>query len=286
MASDGRELLSGSFDYSMIVWAVPGTSAAKIRHRYDDVEGAINAVAATGKLAVFAGDDGLVRTLDRATGKRVAEARGHTHKINALDVSPTGDRVVSASWDRTARVWTLPRLDGDAVILKGHGGPVTAAVFSSDGRFVFTASSDGKLRRFNAASGALDRVVFNHGWGLNVLTRVAGRDLIAFGATDGAVGLLDAKTGERRKTLAKHEKPVLAIAFGERRLATAGGDGVIRVWNADDWTPIEEYRNPFGPIWALAFSTDAKTLYYGVQSSAFQTRITPSPPAVANRRPP
>ncbi|MEL6299266.1 MAG: c-type cytochrome [Pseudomonadota bacterium] len=286
LSADGKLLLSGSFDYSMMAWDTSKPTPSEAG-RFDDVEGAINAVAFAAGGAVLAGDDGKVRLIPAAALKpngarsQPIVLEGHTHKINALDVAPGGAAIASASWDRTARIWT-PGADGTWAhrhTLEGHGGPVSAAVFSADGKSIFTASSDGRLRRFSAATGALERAVLNHGWGLNVLTRIAGTNLIAFGATDGAVGLVDAATGEQVKTLAKHGKPVLALAHRAGRLATAGGDGLVRVWNTKTWALIEEYRNPFGPIWALAFSADAKALYYGGLDDAVHIwQVTPRKP--------
>jgi WD40 repeat protein len=56
-----------------------------------------------------------------------------------------GNLLVTASRDRTARVWNA---DSGAVvaILKGHQGPVFSAEFSRDGRFVITASGDDSAR--------------------------------------------------------------------------------------------------------------------------------------------
>ena len=191
----------------------------------------------------------------------------------------TGRAQVTSSWDRTARLWTIE--DGQlrpGPEFTGHKGPVNAAVFDADGGFVFTASADGAVRRFNAATGALSRATYKHGWGVNVLLRLAG-GTIAFGGVDGAVGLLDGASGELYKKLAGHERPVLALASRNGRLATAGGDGVIRVWDQSSWAPIESFKNPLGPIWAIAFSGQAKSLYYaGLDDVIHEWQVTPRKP--------
>jgi hypothetical protein len=51
--------------------------------------------------------------------------------------------VVTASWDKTARVWDLRQTRPSFVALKGHQGPVWSAAFSPDGTQVVTASDDG-----------------------------------------------------------------------------------------------------------------------------------------------
>src|SRR5215813_1843417 len=71
--------------------------------------------------------------------------------------SPDGTRVVTASWDRTARVW---RADGtgEPVVLKGHESIVMSAAFSPDGTRVVTASVD-KTARVWRADGTGEPVV-------------------------------------------------------------------------------------------------------------------------------
>ena len=57
----------------------------------------------------------------------------------ALQFSPDGTQVVTASGDNTARVWDVA--SGTVVAeLTGHEGGVTSAAFSPDGTQVVTAS--------------------------------------------------------------------------------------------------------------------------------------------------
>ena len=59
--------------------------------------------------------------------------------------SADGKRVVTASYDKTARIWDAE--SGAAIaVLKGHTDAVLAAAFSGDGKRVVTASSDNTVR--------------------------------------------------------------------------------------------------------------------------------------------
>ena len=59
--------------------------------------------------------------------------------------SADGKRIVTASGDKTARVWDAATGHLTAT-LAGHSGPVNDAAFSSDGNDVVTASDDGTAR--------------------------------------------------------------------------------------------------------------------------------------------
>jgi WD40 repeat protein len=75
--------------------------------------------------------------------------------------SADGSRVVTASYDRTARIW-----DGtsgkEIALLRGHDDWVKSAVFSADGSRIVTASSDGTARVWDGISGKEIAVLRGH----------------------------------------------------------------------------------------------------------------------------
>ena len=56
--------------------------------------------------------------------------------------SPDGKRIVTASADKTARVWDAETGKPIGEPLKGHDGIVCSAAFSPDGKRIVTASQD------------------------------------------------------------------------------------------------------------------------------------------------
>jgi WD domain, G-beta repeat len=71
---------------------------------------------------------------------------GHHDAVNVAAFSPDGAHVVTASWDKTARVWDLRGDKPSFVALEGHQGEVVSAAFSPDGSHVVTASWDKTAR--------------------------------------------------------------------------------------------------------------------------------------------
>ncbi|WP_437518609.1 WD40 repeat domain-containing protein [Sorangium sp. So ce1099] len=81
-------------------------------------------------------------------------SKGHEGTVWSAELSPDGQRVVTASVDSTARVWN-PDGNGTLVVLKGHKGKVRSATFRADGRRVVTAGDDRTARVWKAdGSGA------------------------------------------------------------------------------------------------------------------------------------
>lgn len=80
------------------------------------------------------------------TGKLIDVLAGHEGPVSALAFSPLGDRLVSASWDKTVRVWDVYgrsnavepfRLHADALALAFRPDGLEVAVSTLDGQIIF-----------------------------------------------------------------------------------------------------------------------------------------------------
>ena len=77
--------------------------------------------------------------------KCVQTLDGHSNGVNSAQYSTNGKMIVSASRDKTVRVWDMS--SGECVqILAGHSGWVYCAQYSPDGQKIVTASADKKVR--------------------------------------------------------------------------------------------------------------------------------------------
>jgi hypothetical protein len=65
--------------------------------------------------------------------------------------SPDGSRIVTSSWDKTARIWDAATAE-EIAVLRGHEDRVTSAAFSPDGSRIVTASGDKTARIWDAAT--------------------------------------------------------------------------------------------------------------------------------------
>jgi WD40 repeat protein len=89
----------------------------------------------------------------------VAVLRGHRGLLHDVAFSPDGSRVITTSWDGTARMW---RADGTGTpVVLEHEGPVIAAVFRPDGKQLATTSLDGAARLW-PVDDLKDPVVLKH----------------------------------------------------------------------------------------------------------------------------
>jgi len=280
----GDRLLTTSFDYSALVWQKPADGMAMTEPlRLIGHDAAVNDGAfLSGNRAVTVGDDSALILWDLTSGTILHRMDGAGEKVLGLAVSPDERYVAVASWENEARVYDL---EPDRLTLRHrltqHRNNVNAVAFSPDSRILYTASYDGGIREFDVRSGDFLREIVNLGWGVNVLEVLPGGTQLLFGVTDGKLGVLDIESGEEAKVLPPHSRPVLSLALSTdgSRIASGGGDGLIRVFAAGSFELLEEYENPYGPVWGMAFARSADQLFYvGLDDEVHVWQVAPRQP--------
>jgi len=174
------------------------------------------------------------RYLERLADSSLATLRGHFLPVTAVGFDPVGRWLVSASEDRTLRLWRLP--GGEPLArLAGHTDIVEDLAVSPDGQSIASVGRDRTLRLWDVHAGlelacagpcatTLSSVAFSPD-GMGLLT----------GDAKGGVQLWYAGSLTEAGTLAGHESIVLAVAFSpDGRLAAAGGfDGSLLLWDLE-----------------------------------------------------
>ena len=60
-------------------------------------------------IATAGGDDGTIHLREAGTGKERATLTGHQNQVTALLFTPDGKGLVSASYDKTVKVWDVSK---------------------------------------------------------------------------------------------------------------------------------------------------------------------------------
>jgi len=145
VADQGERLVSGSDDFTMIMWHPK--SGRKPVNRMTGHQALINQVVFSpdGFYFVSASFDKSIKLWDGKTGKFIASFRGHVGSVYQVAWSADSRMVVSGSKDSTLKVWDVEKrkLMFD---LPGHADEVYAVDWSPDGEKVASGSKDRMLR--------------------------------------------------------------------------------------------------------------------------------------------
>ena len=192
--------------------------------------------------------------------------RGHDGSVRSAAFSPDGARVVTASDDKTARVWDAAT--GKTItVLSGHSGRVWSAAFSPDGARVVTASEDKTARVWDAATGKELAVLSGHGEQVvsAAFSPEGGRVVTA--SFDNTARVWEAATGKAIAVLEGHSGLVIGAAFSPdgARVVTASEDKTARVWDAATGKTITVLSGHGEQVVSAAFSPDGRARRHGLR---------------------
>lgn len=125
---------------------------------------------------------------------------GHSRSVNGVAISPDGRLAVSASADKTLKVWDLTT--GRALrTLEGHASSVNAVAISPSGLWVVSASSDRTLKVWDLETGRLHRTLKGHSDSINGVTIAADGVQAISASSDHTLRIWDLETGYGLRTL-------------------------------------------------------------------------------------
>ncbi len=158
-----------------------------------------------------------------------AVLRGHGDSVRRAVFSPDGQRVATASADKTARVWST---EGKLLAtLAGHEQEVLCVAFSPDGQQVVTGCLDGSVKVWST-EGKLLATLEGHVHQVNTVAfSPDGRRVVT--ASADTTARVWSPEGKLRATLQGHTGGVQTAAFSPdgQHVVTASLDKTARVWS-------------------------------------------------------
>jgi WD40 repeat protein/tRNA A-37 threonylcarbamoyl transferase component Bud32 len=204
---------------------------------------------------------------DAATMKAVHTLRTPvemTEQAN-LAFSPDSQWLVSGCRGEQLLVWEVETGQPSAQVIPARN--TRCCAFSPDGQWLATTNGTNKIllwdvrkaeqvRAFDLSTSEISFLAFRPGLR-------PGLCQLASCGTDGWVKLWDATTGKVVRTFKGNTKAIAWVVFSSdgRRMATAGIDLTVRVWDAEGGPePLLTLKGHDGPVTCVAFSPDGSRL--------------------------
>jgi hypothetical protein len=159
----------------------------------------------------------LIRTLE-----------GHSGYVRGCAFSPDGKLIVSASDDRTLKVWDSET--GQSLrTLEGHSASVNGCAFSPDGKLIVSASDDHTLKVWDSETGQSLRALEGHSYSVSGFAFSPDGKLIVSASYDHTLKVWDSETGQTLATFFA-DGPMYCCAFYGEMIAAGGARGVYFLW--------------------------------------------------------
>ncbi len=212
---------------------------------------------------------GMRVLIEPSRDQAIEQARtGHLQEITSLAVSKdaTNPLVVSASRDRTVRVWDRVQRQERAVFQ--HPAPVLAVACTPPGasaNLCLTGDADGKARLFDLAGGSdqpIREMKGQHRGAINAVAFSADGKWCATGGDDTKIRLWNTATGDLIYVFPEgHRGSITSVCFTPNdQLVSAASDKTLRLWKvgADKAELLKTFEPRGGEVDVLGVSPDGK----------------------------
>jgi WD40 repeat protein/serine/threonine protein kinase len=264
---DGQYLVSSAQDQTTRLWDARTGTALGVLHGHTGSVSSARYTPNGGTIVTASPADGTVRLWDARAAEQNGALRGHRSFVYDVAFFPDGERVASAAWDGTVRVWEaatgrelfllhdLSSMPGEQLILSGiaihPGGDLAATCGREDGVRLWDLTTRKQLHHFAGLTHLDSQPTFS--------TR---GDLFVWG-TQEQVHVWDVKRSVEVAVLRGHGAFAAAFSPDDSWVALGGPDRHIRIWDVNRQTTRRVLQGHTDKVHALAVSRDGKWLASG-----------------------
>ncbi|KAL7621769.1 WD repeat protein Lub1 [Parahypoxylon ruwenzoriense] len=181
---------------------------------------------------------------------------GHARNVCALATVPGGEYIVSASWDKTARIWSVGKWETEAILVGNEEAVWDVLPF--DETTIITASADKNIRIYDLrtiTAGQLEpRSTIYTPDVVRALCQVSrghhsGADF-ASASNDGVIRLWKL-SGQQVGELHGHESFIYSLAtLPSGELVSSGEDRTVRIWEGSEC--VQTITHPAISVWTVS----------------------------------
>lgn len=186
---------------------------------------------------------------------------GHAESVSSVTISADGKRIISASCDKSLRVWDIA--SGTCLhVLLGHRDNILDSVISTNGMRTVSCSDDECVRLWDTESG--DCLLTLSGMGSLVLSVSIfdTEDRVVLGCFDYTIKVLDIKSGTYQNVLSGHKDVVndVMISTDNMRIVSISYDNNVCVWDVETGACLSSFTGRTGSAVKAVISTSGQKI--------------------------
>jgi WD40 repeat protein len=198
---------------------------------------------------------------------------GHNKSVLAVAVTLDGERIISASEDKTLKVWNFK---SGALLrtLVGHDKAVTAVAVipHQNEQLIISASKDGTLKVWNLENGEVLQTLVGHNESVNAVAVTPDGQLAISASDDTTLKVWNLKSKAQLLTLNNHKASVTTVAImpDGQHFISGSKDKTLKVWNLETGEELFTLQNSIDEVTAVAVAPDGKQVISNIDKRSLR----------------
>ncbi|XP_074572770.1 DENN domain and WD repeat-containing protein SCD1 [Curcuma longa] len=226
--SDRSKVVSGSDDYSIIVW---DKQTSQILEELKGHEAPVSCVRMlSGERVLTAAHDGTVKMWDVRTDTCVVTVGRCSNAVLCMDYDDSTGMLAAAGRDVVANIWDI-RAGRQMQKLVGHTKWIRSLRMVGD--TILTGSDDWTARTWSVSRGTCEAVLSCHAGPILCVEYSPSDKGVITGSTDGLIKFWENEEGQMRcvKNLTLHSSSIVSITAGEHWLGIGAADNSMSLFH-------------------------------------------------------
>ncbi|PON58934.1 Coatomer beta subunit [Trema orientale] len=230
---------------------------------------------------VAGADDGFIRVYNYETSEKITEFEGHQDYIRSLAVHPNLPYLLSASDDKTIKLWDWEKGWMCTQIFEGHSHYVMQVLFNpKDSNNFASASLDGTIMTWSIGSPAPSFTLNGHFKGVNCVDyfESGDRTYLLSGSDDFSAKVWDYETKMCVHTLEGHSNNVTATCVHPELpiVITGSEDETVRIWHAATYRLENTLNYDLGRVWTIGYVKGLSQVVFGFDNGIVMVKVNGS----------